>query len=200
MRRWRVRSVRWPWLAFAVLLAGGIIADSLSERWSALSWLDLATYTVTSVGIIGVSLYALRRPFFVSFWRAFRWFFAGVITLEIFDHTIEMAKQSGYSEAGTITLFFEVAAFIGWIYVLQWIAMNRIARDQGSYTLSGERGADMPGRRDATGIIYTAGAILILNGPMQIVLGHMALGLLSIGMGILLTVQRILRNRKRFDT
>jgi hypothetical protein len=61
------------------------------------------------------------------------------------------------------------------------------------------KGVGVQQRRDATGTIYAAGAVLIVNGPIQLNLGHTALGWLSIGMGVLLIVQRFLRNRKRPD-
>lgn len=215
-----MKAVRWPWLIFAMLLAGGIIADSVTEQWSTESSLDLATYAVSSVSIVGVFLYAFRRSYLAAFWRAFRWLFAGVIALELLDHTIEVTKKGPYSDAGTVATFASLVVFIGWIYVLQWIAMSRLAKendhsppslDQLHSTFAGSRqeppgfqrfawrkqGGGMQEQRDATGIIYAAGAVLILNGPMQLTLGHTLLGLLSIGVGLLLIVQRVLRNKGR---
>lgn len=51
--------------------------------------------------------------------------------------------------------------------------------------------------RDATNIIYAAGALLILNGLMQLAKGNTALGVASVILGPLLIIQRVLLNRKR---
>jgi hypothetical protein len=131
VRMQSAKTLRWPWLIFAVLLASGIVADSLSVHWSAESWLDMATFVVSMIGIVGVFFYATGREYFgSSFWRLFRWIFAGVVTLEVWDHAAQVATQQSYSQGGTVAFIFAVAVIVGWIYVLQWIAMTRLGREQ----------------------------------------------------------------------
>ena len=126
-----MKRVRWPWSIFALLLACGIAAFSVSVDWSAQSWLDIAAYAVSLVGILGVFLYASGRPpSGAAFWRAFRWLFIGVVALQGLVHAIEVAKAYGYSVAGTIAWIITVAVVVGWIYALQWIAMTRLAKEQ----------------------------------------------------------------------
>jgi hypothetical protein len=124
-----VKTVRRPWLIFAVLLCCGIIGFTVSADWSAQSWLDLAAYAVSVVAILGVLIYALggvrSRP---AFWRAFRWVFIGVVTAQVLVHAIKVAKQHGYSVVGTVIFIAFVAAVMGWIFALQWIAMTRLAK------------------------------------------------------------------------
>ncbi len=54
----------------------------------------------------------------------------------------------------------------------------------------------MPNRANATGVIYFAGAVMILNGPIQLISGHTLLAAASVIMGAFLIVQRYLRNRR----
>ncbi len=54
----------------------------------------------------------------------------------------------------------------------------------------------MPNRSNATGVIYFAGAAMILNGPIQFLNGHTLLAAASVIMGAVLIVQRYLRNRR----
>jgi len=51
-------------------------------------------------------------------------------------------------------------------------------------------------QRDATNIIYTAGALLILNGYVQWEIDNPAMGVVGAVIGAALIVQRVLRNRK----
>jgi hypothetical protein len=124
-----VRTVRRPWLIFGLLLTCGIVAFSVSVDWSAQSWLDLGAYGVSVVGILGVLIYAVRdAPYGAAFWGAFRWVFVGVVTAQVLVHAIEAAKQHGYSTAGTVVFVLMVFVVMGWIFVLQWIAMTRLAK------------------------------------------------------------------------
>jgi hypothetical protein len=124
-----VRTVRRPWLIFGILLACGIIAFTVSADWSAQSWLDLSAYAVSAVAIVGVLIYACgvvrSRP---VFWRAFRWVFIGVVTAQVLAHAIGVAQQHGYSVVRTVIFIAFVAAVVGWILALQWIAMTRLAK------------------------------------------------------------------------
>lgn len=54
----------------------------------------------------------------------------------------------------------------------------------------------MPPRTNATNIIYAAGGLLILNGPMQFMIGHTLLAVASPILGMILIIQRYLRNRR----
>ena len=57
--------------------------------------------------------------------------------------------------------------------------------------------ADIMGpQRDATNIIYTAGAILMVAGYVQVEIDNVAMGVVLMGLGPLLILQRVLRNRK----
>ncbi len=58
-------------------------------------------------------------------------------------------------------------------------------------------GDAMPPRGNATGIVYFAGVMLILAGPVQFINGHPLLAAGLVALGIVLIVQRLLRNRKR---
>jgi hypothetical protein len=124
-----VRTVRRSWLFFGILLACGIIAFTVSVDWATQSWLDLAAYAVSVIAILGVLIYAFggvrSRP---VFWRAFRWVFIGVVTAQVLAHAIRVAQQHGYSVVGTIIFIAFVAAVVGWIFALQWIAMTRLAK------------------------------------------------------------------------
>ena len=51
--------------------------------------------------------------------------------------------------------------------------------------------------KDASGTIYAAGALLLLNGLMFLAKGKTALGAASAVIGFVLIVQRMIRNRKR---
>ena len=125
--------MRWPWLIFAVLLVCGIVAFSFSADWSSQSWLDLAAYAVSLPSILGVCLYAFGHAHSGAvFWRAFRWLFIGVVTVQTLFHAIEVAGQHKYSATGTLGFVSMVAIVIGWIYVLQWIAITRLAKAQGA--------------------------------------------------------------------
>jgi hypothetical protein len=127
----KLATVRWPWLIFGVFLACGSTAFTLSTDWSAQTWLDVAAYAVSLIGIVGVFLYAFDRVLSgaAPFWRAFRWLFILVVTLQSIAHAIRVANEDGYSAAGTIGLVFAVALIVGWIFVLQWIAMGRLATE-----------------------------------------------------------------------
>ena len=121
--------VRWTWLIFAVLLGAGLASFSLSVDWFAQSWLDVAAFAVSAVSLLGVLLYAYRRePVVAAFWRWFRWIFIAVVTLQSVMHALEVAKRRGFTTAGATAFVVMVAIAIGWIYVVQWIAMTRLAR------------------------------------------------------------------------
>jgi len=51
-------------------------------------------------------------------------------------------------------------------------------------------------QRDTTNIIYTGGALLILNGYVQWEIDNAAIGVVGAIIGAALIVQRVLRNRK----
>jgi len=126
-----VKSIKWPWLIFGLLLTYGIAAFSLRVTWSEQSWLDLAAYAVSLVGLIGVFLYALYRgPTGAAFWRGFRWLFLGVVALHGLMHAMTTANQRGYSGFNKAGFVLLIALVIGWIYTLQWIAMSRLAEEQ----------------------------------------------------------------------
>jgi hypothetical protein len=125
-----MKSVRSPWLIFGLLLACSVVAFSVSADWSAQSWLDLAAYVVSVVGIAGVLAYATSRPFAPVFWGLFRWVFVAVVAAQAFVHTMETAKRHGYSLAGSIIFILVVTVTIGWIFALQWVAMTRLAKEQ----------------------------------------------------------------------
>ncbi len=57
-------------------------------------------------------------------------------------------------------------------------------------------GDDMPPRRNATGIIYFAGAVLILDGAVQFINGPPLLAIALVIMGAILIVLRYLQNRR----
>lgn len=52
-------------------------------------------------------------------------------------------------------------------------------------------------QRDATNIIYTAGALLIVNAYVQWEIDNAAMGIVGAVIGATLIVQRVLLNRKR---
>ena len=54
----------------------------------------------------------------------------------------------------------------------------------------------MPPRRNATGIIYFAGAVLILDGAVQFINGPPLLAIALVIMGAILIVLRYLQNRR----
>jgi len=125
--------MRWPWLIFASLLVCGIVAFSVTADWLSQSWLDLAAFGVSAVSIFGVFLYGFgHAPPAAAFWRAFRWVFIGVVALQALSHAIEVAERRNYSAVGTAIFVLVVSALIGWIYVLQWIAMSRLSKEQRS--------------------------------------------------------------------
>jgi hypothetical membrane protein len=125
--------VRWPWLIFGSLLVCGMVGFSVSADWSSQSWLDLAAIGVSVVSISGVFLYGLgRAPSGAAFWGAFRWVFIGVVALQALSHAIEVAGRHKYSAAGTVIFVLFAAVLIGWIYLLQWIAMSRLSNEQRS--------------------------------------------------------------------
>jgi len=108
-----------------------MIAFSVSADWSTQSWLDLADYAVSVIAIIGVFIYALDRDVAgAAFWRIFRWVLVGVAAAQAFVHAVEVAKRHGYSTGGTVALVLMAAVLLGWIFVLQWVAMTRLAKDQ----------------------------------------------------------------------
>lgn len=127
----KLATVRWPWLIFGILLACGITAFTVSADWSAQSWLDVAAYAVSLIGIVAVLLYASGRALSAAapFWRVFRWLFILVVTFQSIAHAIQIANDHGYSIAGKIGFVLAVAFIIGWMFVLQWIAMGRLARE-----------------------------------------------------------------------
>jgi hypothetical protein len=51
-----------------------------------------------------------------------------VATAQLLVHAIKVGKQHGYSVAGSITFSAFVAAVMGWIFALQWLAMTRLAK------------------------------------------------------------------------
>src|SRR5439155_16880220 len=51
-------NVRWPWLFFGVLLVASITSFSLTTNWATQSWLDLAAFLVSVLGIASVLLYS----------------------------------------------------------------------------------------------------------------------------------------------
>jgi hypothetical protein len=125
--------MRWPWLIFGTLLACGIVAFSLGADWSSESWLDLAAYPVSVIGILSTLLYGSGRALSgAAFWRMFRWLFIGVVALQGFFHALQVARHRDYSAAATVGFIFIAAVFIGWVYALQWIAMTRLAQEHGS--------------------------------------------------------------------
>jgi hypothetical protein len=126
-----VRTVRRPWLIFGILLACGIIGFTVNADWSAQSWLDLADYAVSIVAIIAVFIYAFDRQVAgATFWRMFRWVFVGVAAAQACVRAVEVAKRHGYSLAGTVGFVVMAAVVLGWIFVLQWVAMTRLANEQ----------------------------------------------------------------------
>ena len=56
--------------------------------------------------------------------------FIAVVVPQGLVHAIEVAKQHGYSAPGSIAFILVAAVLGGWIYVLQWIAMTRLAKEQ----------------------------------------------------------------------
>ena len=121
--------MRWPWLIFAILLVCGLVAFSFSADWSAKSWLDLAAYAVSIVRVLGVFIYAFGRALAgAAFWRTFRWLFVGVVVLQALFHAIEVARHHGYSATATVGFIFIAAVLIGWIYILQWVAIHSARR------------------------------------------------------------------------
>lgn len=123
-----VSPVRLPWVVFGLVLAAGLVGFALSVDWSAQSWLDIAAVFVSVAGIAAVFLYASgRNGGGGRFWRLFRWVFTGVVTLQSFVHATAVAKNRGFTTAGTIAFVVAMAVLIGWIYALQWLAMSRLA-------------------------------------------------------------------------
>jgi hypothetical protein len=55
----------------------------------------------------------------------------------------------------------------------------------------------MAPKRDATNTIYAAGALLAVNGLMQLAKGNTTLGIASLILGPVLIIQRVLLVRKR---
>jgi hypothetical protein len=126
-----MKAVRRPWLIFGILLTCGIVAFSVSADWRTQSWLDLAAYMVSVLGIVSVLIYAVGRPRSGgAFWGKFRWVFLGVVTAQVLVHAIETAKQHGYSILGSVVFVVVIGVVMGWIFGLQWIAMTRLAREQ----------------------------------------------------------------------
>jgi hypothetical protein len=125
--------MRWPWFIFAGLLVCGVVAFSVSADWPSQTWLDLAAFAVSIVSILGVFHYSFgRTPFGAAFWRAFRWVFISVVALQALAHAIDVATRHKYSAAGTVIFVFFAAVLIGWIYVLQWVAMTRLSNTRRS--------------------------------------------------------------------
>ena len=90
-------------------------------------------FAVSVVSISGVFLYGFgRAPSGAAFWRAFRWVFIGVVALQALSHAIEVAGRHKYSAAGTVIFVVFATVLIGWIYLLQWIAMSRLSNEQRS--------------------------------------------------------------------
>ncbi len=105
----------------------------LSADWSAKSWLTFAAYAVSMVSILGVFIYAFGRALAgAAFWRTFRWLFVGMVTLQALFHAIEVARHHGYSATATVGFIFIAAVLIGWIYILQWVAIIRLAEERRS--------------------------------------------------------------------
>jgi hypothetical protein len=124
-----MKAVRRPWLIFGLLLTCGIVAFTVSADWSAQSWLDVAAYVVSLVGIVGVLAYATSRtPIGAAFWGAFRWIFVAIVTAQIWVHAIETANRHGYAAIGTVVFVAVVGLIMGWIFALQWVAMTRLAK------------------------------------------------------------------------
>jgi hypothetical protein len=122
--------IRWVWLIFAVLLVAGLTSFSLSVDWASQSWLDVAAFVVSIISVVGLFLYASgRHPVLAAFWRAFRWVFIGVVTLQGLAHALEVAKRREFTSTGAIAFIVMATVIIGWIYVAQWIAMTRLARE-----------------------------------------------------------------------
>jgi hypothetical protein len=113
------------------LLTCGVIGFTVSADWSVQSWLDVADYVVSIVAIVGVFIYALDRQVIgATFWRMFRWIFVGVAAAQACVHAVDVAQRHGYSVAGTVAFVLMVAVVLGWIFVLQWVAMTRLANEQ----------------------------------------------------------------------
>lgn len=126
-----MKTVRRSWLIFGLLLTCGILAFSVSADWSTQSWLDVAAYVASLVGIVGVLAYATNQaPVGATFWAAFRWVFVAVVAAQVVVHAIETAEQHGYSVAGTVAFVVVASLIMGWIFALQWVAMTRLARGQ----------------------------------------------------------------------
>jgi hypothetical protein len=53
--------------------------------------------------------------------------FIGVVALQALSHAIEVATRHKYLAAGTVIFVLFAAVLIGWIYLLQWIAMSRLS-------------------------------------------------------------------------
>lgn len=121
-------EVRWPWLVFGLFLAASVTASSLSFSWAG-GWLDRAAGPTCAISVIGVFLYAFNGARHVSmFWRVFRWIFAGVAVAQTVSRALEVASARGLSPIGTLLLLAAVIVAVGWIFVLQWIAMTRLAK------------------------------------------------------------------------
>lgn len=121
--------MRVPWLVFAILLVCGVIAFSISADWSGETWLDLAAYAVSVIGIVGVLIYASGRTLSgAAFWRLFRWVFVAVVATHGVIHALQVAKLHNYSVGGTVGFVLLAAVAVGWIYLLQWTAMTRLAK------------------------------------------------------------------------
>jgi hypothetical protein len=122
-------AIRLPWLVFGTLLTCAIIAFGARVDWVSQAWLDLADYAVSVIATVGVLLYAFgREPSGAAFWRVFRWVFVGVASAQATVHAVQVAKQHGYSVAGTVAFLLVVAVVMGWIFAFQWIAMTRLAK------------------------------------------------------------------------